>query len=88
MLHESYTYCCDYDIALIRLRTPLTYNDYVKPVCLPNSPVAVGTNCISTGWGKTEGKQNQTFGTLYAFSFCGHISDIQMKNILTFLFSK
>ena len=57
-VHESYTSCCAYDIAVIRLPTPLRYNDYVQPVCLPSSPAAVGTNCVATGWGATKGKQN------------------------------
>jgi len=47
----------DYDIALVRLSSPLTFNDYVKPVCLPKTRVAGGTNCVITGWGGTEGKQ-------------------------------
>ena len=47
------------DIAVIRLPRPLTYNDYVQPVCLPSTPVADGTNCVVTGWGATQGAPNR-----------------------------
>jgi len=42
------------DIAVIRLHSPLTFNDYVQPVCLPSSAVADGTDCVVTGFGQTE----------------------------------
>jgi len=45
----------DWDMALIRLSTPLTYDDFVQPICLPSTPVPTGTNCIVAGWGRTDG---------------------------------
>jgi len=51
----------DGDIAVIKLPTPLTFNDYVQPVCLPSTPVAAGTKCYATGWGDTQGKQCKTY---------------------------
>ena len=59
-VHEAYDPCCTYDIAIIRLSTPLRFNDYVMPVCLTSSPVDAGTNCIATGWGSTKGERNGT----------------------------
>jgi len=47
----SYGY---FDIAVIRLNTPLTFNDYVQPACLPSTPIPDGTECVLTGFGKTE----------------------------------
>ncbi|CAH3157463.1 unnamed protein product, partial [Porites evermanni] len=44
----------DYDLALIKLQSPLTYNNRVRPVCLPKFDFAVGTKCYVTGWGHTE----------------------------------
>ena len=64
IVHEKYGDAF-YDVAIIRLPRPLTFNDYVQPICLPSSPVAVGTNCVATGWGETRGKQITTFGTLH-----------------------
>ncbi|XP_069100373.1 transmembrane protease serine 9-like isoform X4 [Pleurodeles waltl] len=41
------------DIALLELETPVTFTDYIQPVCLPASSIQfpVGMNCIVTGWG-------------------------------------
>ena len=44
----------DYDLALIKLQSPLTYNKRVRPVCLPESDFPSGTKCYVTGWGNTE----------------------------------
>ncbi|XP_038619328.1 prostasin [Tachyglossus aculeatus] len=41
------------DIALIRLRDPVAYTRYIRPVCLPASNVSFpnGLRCTVTGWG-------------------------------------
>ncbi|XP_077303205.1 serine protease 27-like [Lithobates pipiens] len=41
------------DIALIRLATPVTYTEYIMPICLPssNTTFPCGTECWVTGWG-------------------------------------
>ena len=45
----------DYDVALIKLRVPITFNNYVRPVCLPISSYPPGVpNCYVTGWGSTQ----------------------------------
>ncbi|XP_043556130.1 transmembrane protease serine 3 [Chiloscyllium plagiosum] len=54
--HKKYkgrTY--DYDIALIKLARPLMFNDWIQPICLPNSgqEFAEGTACWISGWGLT-----------------------------------
>jgi len=43
------------DIALIKLSRKVTYNDRIRPVCLPNgrTPV-IGTTGTVTGWGLTD----------------------------------
>jgi len=66
VVHENYNpKTIDSDMAIIRLPTALTFNDYVQPVCLPSSPVAAGTNCVVTGWGDTQSKLTITARTLY-----------------------
>ena len=42
----------DNDIALIKLPKAVTFNDYVKPICIPDSPVPAGIECFAAGWGK------------------------------------
>jgi len=49
-VHETY----DYDLALIKLQSPLTYNNRVGPVCFPKFDIAVDTECYVKGWGHTE----------------------------------
>lgn len=45
------------DLALLRLDTPVTFNKYVQPICLPEQSLSlkVETQCWVTGWG--QGKQ-------------------------------
>ncbi|XP_059216986.1 uncharacterized protein LOC106092183 isoform X3 [Stomoxys calcitrans] len=41
------------DIAIILLKTPLRFNDYVQPICLPEKGAALEVNrkCMISGWG-------------------------------------
>ncbi|XP_008825630.2 transmembrane protease serine 2 [Nannospalax galili] len=43
------------DIALMKLQTPLSFNDVVKPVCLPNPGMMLDPDqeCWISGWGAT-----------------------------------
>lgn len=40
------------DIALLRLERPVTYNDFVRPVCLPDKEPKTGRICTATGFGQ------------------------------------
>ncbi|XP_056910259.1 transmembrane protease serine 3 [Takifugu flavidus] len=46
----------DYDVALMKLSTPLQFNGLVEPICLPNhnEEFQPGTMCWISGWGATE----------------------------------
>ena len=60
--HEDYKVgSYDADIALVKLRCPVTYNALIKPVCLPDQDQeeTIGKSCYVTGWGRTQegGKQ-------------------------------
>ena len=46
----------DNDIALMRLDKPLRWTEAVRPICIPDDMASVGTPCIVSGWGRTEGK--------------------------------
>lgn len=41
------------DVALVELSTPITWSDYVSPICLPSSGTLFpsGMQCYVTGWG-------------------------------------
>ena len=46
----------DWDIALVKLKTPLTITHHVRTICIPSKDMVFtpGTMCTVTGWGKTE----------------------------------
>nr|1FXY_A Chain A, COAGULATION FACTOR XA-TRYPSIN CHIMERA [Homo sapiens] len=43
----------DFDIAVLRLKTPITFRMNVAPASLPTAPPATGTKCLISGWGNT-----------------------------------
>ncbi|XP_073336142.1 ST14 transmembrane serine protease matriptase a [Pagrus major] len=51
--YNSFTF--DNDIALMELDSPVTYTDYIRPICLPASQhvFPVGNTVWITGWGAT-----------------------------------
>lgn len=40
------------DISLLRLREPVQFSDFVRPVCLPPAPIRDGRLCTVVGWGQ------------------------------------
>ncbi|TNN54270.1 Prostasin [Liparis tanakae] len=55
------------DVALVRLSSPVSWSDYVRPVCLPASGTLFpgGLQCHVTGWGNVRnGVPLQGYGTL------------------------
>ncbi|XP_063979971.1 uncharacterized protein LOC135163987 isoform X2 [Diachasmimorpha longicaudata] len=40
------------DVAVLRLEKPVTFSDYVRPICLPDREPKSGTSCTVTGWGQ------------------------------------
>ncbi|XP_069591780.1 transmembrane protease serine 9-like [Ranitomeya imitator] len=46
----------EYDIALVKLSSPVTYTNYIQPICLPSASVTFpcGMECWVTGWGNIQ----------------------------------
>ncbi|KAK3091949.1 hypothetical protein FSP39_023932 [Pinctada imbricata] len=54
-MHEGYDIDqVDTDVTLLKLKSPLTMNQYVSTVCLPQTLVPDNTDCMTTGWGDTK----------------------------------
>lgn len=52
--HPNYTGRSRYDdIALLRLEHTVPFNDYIRPICLPDSS-SIGFNAQATGWGRLD----------------------------------
>lgn len=54
--HPNYNdYTFDNDIALMELESPVTYSDFIKPICLPSAQHSfpAGNTVWVTGWGAT-----------------------------------
>ncbi|XP_012286850.1 trypsin-7 [Orussus abietinus] len=69
IIHESYDKnLSDFDIALIRLESPLTLNDHVSPISLPSltERYSSGTVATVTGWGamRSNGKLSNQLRTV------------------------
>lgn len=65
-LFDNTTDNCDNDIALLHLSSPVTFNNYISPVCLiaQGSDFPAGTRSQIIGWGQTAPR-----GT-YVLVFC------------------
>ncbi|XP_006869119.1 PREDICTED: transmembrane protease serine 9 [Chrysochloris asiatica] len=57
VLHPLYhASTLDFDVALLELASPLFFNKYVQPICLPLAihKFPVGRKCMISGWGNTQ----------------------------------
>ena len=50
IIHPEYDDAYDYDVALLRLKTELEYNQEVAPVCLSHAPRSNSSLCFMTGY--------------------------------------
>ncbi|XP_041360608.1 uncharacterized protein LOC121376891 [Gigantopelta aegis] len=52
---HNHIYHVKNDVALIELAEPVVFNDYVRPVCLPDDRdvFSRSSQCYATGWGRT-----------------------------------
>ena len=67
LIHPSYSpETLDYDIAILKLSCNVTYNHYVRKVCMPDCNETAGLYttdkmCIAAGWGATDYQVGQAF---------------------------
>ena len=55
ILHESWTFTSNnHDIAILKLKTPLTFNNKVQQACLPDASFVPTGKAVASGWGLTK----------------------------------
>ena len=60
-LHESYNpSTINNDIAILKLKTPLTFNDKVQRACLPEATFVPTGKAVASGWGLVSQFPNQS----------------------------
>lgn len=54
VVHPKYNFFTyEYDLAMVRLDSPLEYAPHIVPICLPGSDdLLIGENATVTGWGR------------------------------------
>lgn len=57
------------DIALFRLKTDVSFDEYMRPACLQTKHQFSKTYAIATGWGTTEGGQSQSRSGTFSSNF-------------------
>lgn len=53
-VHPKYNYYTyEYDLALVKLESPVQFAPHISPICLPaTDDLLVGENATVTGWGR------------------------------------
>uniref|UniRef100_A0A1I8IC92 Peptidase S1 domain-containing protein n=1 Tax=Macrostomum lignano TaxID=282301 RepID=A0A1I8IC92_9PLAT len=80
VMHSRYNYrTLDYDYALLRLSSSVSYNNYITPACIPSSEPSGGQYCYTTGWGDTRGTGSanalkQAYVPVIARSTCNSVN--------------
>lgn len=58
VIHENFINHMSHDIAILKLKYPVTWSPYIQPICLPevNFKPSIGTMCWVIGWGLEKAK--------------------------------
>lgn len=66
------------DIAVIQLKQPIQFTNYIQPICLPNKETRYepGKNCTISGWGSIQYGKSSKFWV--AIGFCMQSFDFRL----------
>uniref|UniRef100_A0A8C5Q3H0 Peptidase S1 domain-containing protein n=1 Tax=Leptobrachium leishanense TaxID=445787 RepID=A0A8C5Q3H0_9ANUR len=67
------------DIALVKLKNPVTFTDYILPICLPEASFtfSTGMECWVTGWGtRASGGESEVMTPLIDYELCDQMYHI------------
>ena len=69
IIHPNYVSCCDYDVAIIKLKKSLERSEMINSICLPQEKRQVleaETTAFIAGWGgKYPTSELNTFGSFH-----------------------
>ncbi|XP_052454791.1 serine protease 27-like [Carassius gibelio] len=85
IVHPSYnSNTNDNDIALLRLSSTVTFNNYIRPVCLAaqNSVFPSGTSSWITGWGDTQSGVNLPSPGILQETMIPVVDNVQCNNLM------
>lgn len=95
VIHPNFTFPQSYyDVAILEMDRPVAFSPFVKPICLPESPVSYVDNHMSdfvtlTGWGKEKKNSNDIDGLLkqvpikiFSQRYCNRSHYIRERNAL------
>ena len=71
-----------HDIALLQLSESLTFNPFIRSICLSSNKdfVQVGDRTLVTGWGETQGSGNFSIFTVKLKFLFNHMMNVDYKN--------
>ncbi|KAL1272661.1 hypothetical protein QQF64_028523 [Cirrhinus molitorella] len=85
IVHSAYqSLTNDNDIALLRLSSTVTFNDYIKPVCLAaqSSVFSAGTSSWITGWGDVQAGVNLPSPGILQETVVPVVENVQCNSLL------
>ena len=69
IIHPNYVSCCDYDVAIIKLKKTLERSEMINSICLPNAKnqiLPAESTAFIAGWGgKYPTGELNTFGSFH-----------------------
>ena len=76
MSHADHLYFKKNDIALLLLSEPVTFTNYIQPICLPSETeqLPIYSTCYTVGWGRTHWS-----GEYCNFAFRLHFGSVKQK---------
>lgn len=88
IIHPNYDHSTMHnDLALLRLESPLNYNRWVRPICLPEDRFPWGPTpgmvCTAVGWGKTSEKGTNRKITLVFTIFIQYFFVTDIMNMVS-----
>ncbi|CAF3034774.1 unnamed protein product [Rotaria sp. Silwood2] len=86
IMHQGYnSETLENDLVILELADPLIFNDYVQPVCLPDSDVKTNSLLVVLGWGDEKAGSNALYllkqSTATVMDACKNVDDYDKTKV-------